>query len=543
MHIVRYGRLWVCLGLFVAGLSMASPAYAQDDARCFEQTGYCISGRLREFWEQNNGLVVFGYPISEQQEVTTEGQTRLVQWFERVRLEQIQGATPPNDIELGRLGAERLDQQGRNWYAFATSEPRNSCQYFPETQHNLCEPFLQRWRNLGIESDGQPGYSNTESLALFGLPLSDAQLETLPDGSEYTVQWFERARLEFHPLGVPPDDVQLGRIGAEVYGAFVSGDEVAAGEPAETPTAVDQGEQRIAFHSSITGDFDIYTVRPDGSGKLNLTNHSANDLYPAWSPDGSRLVFASDRDAPEAGVFDLYMMNRDGSGIMRLTNTPAARDELPAWSHDGNWIAFVSDADGDQEIYVISADGREPVQLTFNETATDTYPAWSPDDSQLVFMSDRNGSDFELYIANNDGSDVRAIPQTAANEAYPAWSPDGNRILFASGRDGNWKLYTITPQGDDLTNLTSTPSANDTRPAWSPDGSRIAFQSDRDGDIDIYVMEANGANISRITEGGGRNASPVWSPAGTQGAFQMRLLAEYPISATITRGKNTVVSK
>jgi hypothetical protein len=201
------------------GLSVlpAGPVIAQTSERCFAETGFCISGRIREFWEQNGGLTVFGYPITPQQEEFIEGRPLQVQWFQRNRLELHPQNARPYDVLLGRLGVDRLNQQGRNWFTFARDgAPKAGCQYFSETQQNVCPPILTLWRSNGLELDGRPGKTFDESLGLFGLPISQLQVETLSDGRQYQVQWFERARFELHPENAPPFDVLLGLLGSEV---------------------------------------------------------------------------------------------------------------------------------------------------------------------------------------------------------------------------------------------------------------------------------------------------------------------------------------
>lgn len=190
-------------------------ARAQSDRRCFPETGHCIEGRIREFWEQNGGLPVFGLPTSPQQEEQIEGRAIQLQWFERNRLELHPASPRPYDVLLGRLGADRLGQLGVDWAGLPRSEPAPGCRFFPETGHNVCGEFLQAWRASGLELDGRAGKSEAESLALFGLPLGDARAETVA-GRELTVQWFERARFELHPENRPPYRVLFGLLGSEV---------------------------------------------------------------------------------------------------------------------------------------------------------------------------------------------------------------------------------------------------------------------------------------------------------------------------------------
>jgi len=188
---------------------------AQTDQRCFPETGQCISGRIRAFWEQNGGLRVFGYPTGPQGDIQIEGKPFQAQLFERNRLELHPENQAPYDVLLGRLGADRLAQQGRDPFTFPKRGAQAGCRFFPETQHNVCGDVLAAWHASGLEFDGKQGKSEAENLALFGLPLSDLQTESI-QGKDYQVQWFERARFELHPENAPPHNVLLGLLGNEI---------------------------------------------------------------------------------------------------------------------------------------------------------------------------------------------------------------------------------------------------------------------------------------------------------------------------------------
>jgi hypothetical protein len=206
-------RVFVALGLGIAIL-LAQRAGAADDRRCFTETGQCIEGRIREFWEQHGGLYVFGLPIAAQGEQIVEDRRLQAQWFERTRLELHPEQARPYDVLIGRLGAEVLAQADQDWRSFPQSAPQAGCRFFAETGHNVCSDILQTWRANGLEFDGKRGTSEAESLALFGLPLSDLREETFVDGRTYAVQWFERARFELHPENAPPYHVLLGLLGS-----------------------------------------------------------------------------------------------------------------------------------------------------------------------------------------------------------------------------------------------------------------------------------------------------------------------------------------
>jgi uncharacterized lipoprotein YbaY/heat shock protein HslJ len=191
---------------------------ATGQQQCFAQTGYCVRGRFLTYWRQNGGLAVFGLPLSGE---ASEGGFN-AQYFERQRFELHPENAAPYDVLLGRLGDELLKRQGVDWFTLAKADgPRAGCQYFAETQHNVCNQpaghtFLIYWRTHGLEFDGKPGKSYQESLALFGLPLSEPRMETNTSGDTVLTQWFERARFEYHPNNPVNARVLLGRLGAEV---------------------------------------------------------------------------------------------------------------------------------------------------------------------------------------------------------------------------------------------------------------------------------------------------------------------------------------
>ena len=200
---------FVCLCVGLTTL----PVHAEQ--RCFPETGFCIDGKIRAFWEKNGGLAVFGFPTGGIEHILSEDKAITMQRFERNRIELHPWNAAPYDVQLGRLGDTKLKKQQRDWFAFPTSAAQPGCRFFVETNHNVCGDILAAWRKNGLQLDKNPRISEAESLALFGLPLSDLVTETLSDGKEYQVQWFERARFELHPENAPPYNVLLGLLGNE----------------------------------------------------------------------------------------------------------------------------------------------------------------------------------------------------------------------------------------------------------------------------------------------------------------------------------------
>ncbi|MDQ3706969.1 MAG: hypothetical protein M3437_17450 [Chloroflexota bacterium] len=173
-----------------------APAQVDANTVYFPQTGHNLTGEFLKYWQAHGGLAIFGYPLTE---AFTEG-GYTVQYFERNRFELHPENQPPYNVLLGRLGADLTT--GRTFAGVAPFESSPGHVYFPETGHSLHFGFLGYWERNG-------------GLAQFGYPLSEEIREVSPtDGKEYTVQYFERARFEYHPeYKGTPAEVLLGLLG------------------------------------------------------------------------------------------------------------------------------------------------------------------------------------------------------------------------------------------------------------------------------------------------------------------------------------------
>jgi TolB protein len=282
------------------------------------------------------------------------------------------------------------------------------------------------------------------------------------------------------------------------------------------------GGGMIAFTSEQDGNSEIYVMQVDGSDAQRLTNDPAYDAWPAWSPDGSQIAFVSDR----SGNADIFVMDvadalgdPGGSNLRQLTQH-SANDIWPEWSPDGTRIAFPSRRDGNFEIYVIDADGRNLQRLTSTPSAED-FPAWSPDGTQIVFS--RTEGDEGTFVMNADGSDEYKLMDIIAMETD--WSPDGKYIAFASDHEGFRGLYVLDiaaalegGDGNHIQRISST-RAGENCPDWSPDGTWITFASWRDGDGEIYVIDVSdflqgtvGSSLQQMTVNLVTDEFPAWRP-------------------------------
>jgi Tol biopolymer transport system component len=411
------------------------------------------------------------------------------------------------------------------------------------TKHNIPDIFWQFLNASGpISQTGQIVNARLIDPWFYasGFPISDpywSRVKIRGEVQDVMIQAFERRVLTYVPTNVPGFQVEMGNIGLHYYdwryrdagkppgggGSATTTPPVPitttvtltpavtrtgtppTGTPSVTPTPNVITQGLVAFASNRNGNYEIWVARGDGSQEKNLTNRpNADDDYPAWSPDGTKLAFVSNRD----GNDEIYVMNSDGTGVTRLTNE-GQQDTQPQWSPDGAKLVFVSKRFGGQpDIWTMNANGTEPRQLTI-DVANDTDPSWGAN-GRIIFTSKRSGT-AQLYTINPDGSNLIG-PITNQGESFLAkWNTAANRIVFVSNRDGNNEIYTMRQGGEEQTRLTNNTWA-DWDPSYAPDNSRIVFAATPldPANLDLYIMGIDGSNVTRITIAANNDKHPSW---------------------------------
>ena len=262
-----------------------------------------------------------------------------------------------------------------------------------------------------------------------------------------------------------------------------------------------------------------------GGGEANQEEETGGvelgDHNPAWSPDGSMILFTSTEGGGGSNE-NLWRMKADGTGRTQLTfssehsfvNMPGA-----AWNAVANRICYSSDLADNDEIWTALPDGTNGVRLT-NHPAADWEPTWSPDGQWIVFQSNRSGN-WEIWKMRSDGSNLVQLTSHPADDWEPNWSPMGDKIVFQSLRSGNWDIWVMNADGSNLVNVTADP-AEDTDPSWSPDGTKIVYASNFGNleEPEIFVRALLGGVSNRLTFAQLAASAPAYSRDGTKIAYE-----------------------
>ncbi len=240
-------------------------------------------------------------------------------------------------------------------------------------------------------------------------------------------------------------------------------------------------------------------AQPDVCGPLWANTGFAN-LYPAYSPDGTRVVYCSTKGADYFSLSSLYLYDFT-TGKEELLQ--AGVRTAPCWSPDGKSLYYARTTRDhphwslQSDIYRYDLGSREEERVTTGKRAGE--PTISPDGKRLAFVVSRDGTT-NLAVMNLDGADFHVVtPYANGEQVYnPRWSPKGDRILFEySIRDGQ-DIAWVRPDGSDLGFVIQGP--DDSRcGAFSPDGTRIIFSSDRTGIYNLYTCDVATGAISQLT--------------------------------------------
>lgn len=270
---------------------------------------------------------------------------------------------------------------------------------------------------------------------------------------------------------------------------------VASGEGEAVTVIQDRWPAQIVYASAGT-QTELYAMLPDAGRNARLTQTTGvAESAPVGSPDGRWIAYIRREEGKSP---ELWRMGRNGQNPQPLVR---GFGELasPAWSPDGSRLLFASDFDGDWEIYSLRLGDAFVARLTDN-SADDFSPDWSWFTDRIVFVSNRVGPNPEVYSMAADGSDARRLSVNPNGDAAPHWSPDGLQIVFASTRGSVQSLFVMRWNGSDVRQLVESSLRPDS-PVWSPDGAYIAFAGYRPGSghSELFRVNPDGTGLRLLT--------------------------------------------
>lgn len=316
------------------------------------------------------------------------------------------------------------------------------------------------------------------SVALSGIYDPSAGFEvsgSFIDGSGATVP----VVISGSPAGLQGNEPVNLYIGSDQFSITLSPGIFATPTPTPTVTPTPGSGPRLVYAGGVL-DIGITTLNADGSGKKKIYTPPVGIVgAPAWSPDGSRIAFASpDSENRHVGI---AVINADGSNYHLLQSPDEFfLDGNPAWSPDGSKIAFT--AGGGDHIDVINADGSGRRRLVRRESGEAYgHMSWSPDGTRIVVETTRprdgaGQSDREIWVMNADGSNFVRLTNNTVPDLHPDWSANGQKIIFARNNSFSGGIMSINPDGSGEVRLIFDPFGGNA-PAWSADGLSIAYGS------------------------------------------------------------------
>ena len=306
------------------------------------------------------------------------------------------------------------------------------------------------------------------------------------------------------------------RVGGAALAAALALTGLAGGLAAAVPAPATNADGRIVFSSDRGGDLDLYAVNPDGSALQQLTTAKGADRFASFSPDGDRIVFASERgDSPDRSS-DIWVMNLDGSGQTKLTSA-AADESHPVFSPDGSRILYTRGVGLSSDLWTMKANGSGQTNLTNTPAVNEAFATFTPDGSRIAFTAEGAPGRTDIWSMEANGSGRTNVTQLKDGSAlYPRYSPNGKRLTYTFDPPGYLAVRVANADGSGAVDVDAD-VASDIYSFFSPDSSRVAFSTTRNSDDgDVFVAAGDGSGpATPLIVGAGEDTAWDWGRPGS----------------------------
>ena len=255
-----------------------------------------------------------------------------------------------------------------------------------------------------------------------------------------------------------------------------------------------------------------------------LTPNQGWNLFPAYSPDGSRIAFISDLEN-ESFEFSLYLLERSSGQVSRLKKRYVYPASL-GWSHDGTRLVFVSDEDNRSDLFLYDLNEKKEKPIE-QDLRVNSFPAFLPGDEEVGFVATVDGF-ADIYKVNLENGKLSRLTWTTNDEAYPYWSADGNLLVFSREYQMQFDLVLKDLLSGKETRLTNTPE-DEVWPLLMPEAKKILYVSDETGIFNLHLLDLESGVTYRLSKVVGGIFSPRISPDGKRLLFSYFRHGQYKI--------------
>ena len=250
--------------------------------------------------------------------------------------------------------------------------------------------------------------------------------------------------------------------------------------------------------------YGLWVADSDGFGPQSMMRSREPILSPAWSPDGTRIAYASLEDNGHQVVF----VQNVATGRREKISSYKGINGAPAWSPDGKSLAVTLSKDGNPEIYVIDLSSKKRKRIT-RHWAIDTEPTWTPDGKTIIFTSDRGGRP-QLYQVSSRGGKASRLTFDGTYNAKASVSQDGKKVAMVHRENGNFRIAVMDLDSGNLRVLTD--GELDESPSFAPNGSMIIYATSAGQRGILKAVSVDGSIHQRLTVPEGDVREPAWSP-------------------------------